>query len=437
MRVSYNANRVDIPLGVCIYKDDWDIGRENAIVRYAALKNGDRIERPVNSHGTTASDINSLLMEYKVFTHEVVKAYEVQHVIPSPKDLKQAIVASISSRVIDISGKSNKKVSMDEAFSLFITENGAKNSWTEATYEKFNSLWGDLTAFKSRLSFEDLTEEGLTEFVTFLKEHKVVREEKKDKDGNIKAKAVIGLKNSTIEKKLGFLTWFLNWSANKGFHEVQDFRSFKPKLKTTQQLVVFLTQSEIRKLCDYSIPIEKKHLERVRDVFVFCCFTGLRYSDAKNLTKGDVKNEFFDVTTIKTADSLRIEFNTVSKSILDKYKDIPIANNRALPVISNQKMNDELKELCRMAGIDSEVRKTFYKGNERIDERHPKYEVVSTHTGRKSFICNALALGIPVEVVMKWTGHDDYKSMKPYIAVADEIKVREMAKFNATDIRII
>ena len=82
------------------------------------------------------------------------------------------------------------------------------------------------------------------------------------------------------------------------------------------------------------------------------------------------------------------------------------------------------------------VRKTFYRGNERQDLRLPKYEVVSTHTGRKSFICNALALGIPVDVVMKWTGHADYKSMKPYIAVADEIKAREMAKFNASDIRI-
>lgn len=110
---------------------------------------------------------------------------------------------------------------------------------------------------------------------------------------------------------------------------------------------------------------------------------------------------------------MRIEFNSVSRAILDKYKDFPLPNDCALPVISNQKMNEALKELCRMAGIDSEIRKTFYRGNERIDERYPKYDVV-----------------------MKWTGHADYNSMKPYIAVADEIKVREMAKFNASDIRI-
>ncbi len=60
----------------------------------------------------------------------------------------------------------------------------------------------------------------------------------------------------------------------------------------------------------------------------------------------------------------------------------------------------------------------------------PKYALVGTHTGRRTFICTALSLGIPVQVVMKWTGHSDYKSMKPYIDVADKNKINEMKKFN-------
>ena len=51
-------------------------------------------------------------------------------------------------------------------------------------------------------------------------------------------------------------------------------------------------------------------------------------------------------------------------------------------------------------------------------------------TGRRTFICNALALGIPPQVVMKWTGHSDYKAMKPYIDIADDIKANAMSKFN-------
>lgn len=149
-----------------------------------------------------------------------------------------------------------------------------------------------------------------------------------------------------------------------------------------------------------------------------------------NLKRSDVKEEHIEITTIKTADSLIIELNDHSKAILEKYKDIPFQNNKALPVVSNQKMNEYLKELGELAEIDEPVRETYYKGNERIDEVTPKYALLSTHTGRRTFICNALALGIPVQVVMKWTGHSDYKAMRPYIDIADDIKIQAMNKFN-------
>ena len=92
--------------------------------------------------------------------------------------------------------------------------------------------------------------------------------------------------------------------------------------------------------------------------------------------------------------------------------------------------DDYLKELGELAEINEPVRETYYKGNERIDEVAPKYALLSTHAGRRTFICNALALGIPAQVVMKWTGHSDYKAMKPYIDIADDIKANAMNKFN-------
>jgi len=60
----------------------------------------------------------------------------------------------------------------------------------------------------------------------------------------------------------------------------------------------------------------------------------------------------------------------------------------------------------------------------------PKYKLLATHTGRRTFICTALSLGIPVNVVVKWTGHSDYKAMKPYIDIADDIKANVMKKFD-------
>ena len=61
---------------------------------------------------------------------------------------------------------------------------------------------------------------------------------------------------------------------------------------------------------------------------------------------------------------------------------------------------------------------------------HEKWELITTHCGRRTFIVNALFLGIPAEVVMKWTGHADYKAMKPYVAIVDQLKAKEMNKFN-------
>lgn len=89
-----------------------------------------------------------------------------------------------------------------------------------------------------------------------------------------------------------------------------------------------------------------------------------------------------------------------------------------------------LKEIAELAEINEPVRETYYKGNQRIDEVTPKYALLGTHAGRRTFICNALSLGIPAQVVMKWTGHSDYKAMKPYIDIADDIKANAMSKFD-------
>ena len=105
-------------------------------------------------------------------------------------------------------------------------------------------------------------------------------------------------------------------------------------------------------------------------------------------------------------------------------------HDKVLPVITNQKMNEYLKELAELAGINEPIRQTYYKGNERIDEVTPKYALLGTHSGRRTFICNALALGIPPQVVMKWTGHSDYSAMKPYIDIANSAKAEAMALFD-------
>lgn len=200
------------------------------------------------------------------------------------------------------------------------------------------------------------------------------------------------MRNSTIGKQLSFLKWFLRWSFKQGMHSNNAYDTFKPKLKDTQKKIIFLTWEELNRLREFKIPPTKQALERVRDVFLFQCFTGLRYSDVYNLRRSDTKGDHIEVTTVKTSDSLIIELNKHSKAILEKYQEVEFEHDKALPVITNQKMNEYLKELAELAGINEPVRQTYYKGNER-DEVTPKYALLGTHAGRRTFIYNALALG--------------------------------------------
>lgn len=171
-------------------------------------------------------------------------------------------------------------------------------------------------------------------------------------------------------------------------------------------------------------------MERVRDTFCFCCFTSLRYSDVANLKRSDVFDSYITITTVKTSDNLKIELNKYSRAILNKYAHEEYPDYRVLPIISNQKMNDYLKEIGKECGIITPITITYFKGNKRIDEVFPKYELLGTHAGRRTFICNALSMGIPPQVVMKWTGHSDYKAMKPYIDIMDAAKIEAMKLFD-------
>lgn len=156
------------------------------------------------------------------------------------------------------------------------------------------------------------------------------------------------------------------------------YKSFKPTLKTTQKKVIYLTKVEMARVRNLQLSGVQAYLDPIRDVFLFCCFSGLRHSDANNLRRSDIKGD----------------------------------------------------HIFKLAGINEEIRITTYKGNVRTDEIHPKWELVGTHTGRRTFIVNALSLGIPPSIVMKWTGHSDYSSMKPYIDIVDDIKATSMTKFN-------
>lgn len=398
MRVIYDGKRIEFTTGHRIDVSKWDVEKQR-------VKNG-----CTNKLKISASDINSDLKHYEMEMQTVFKEFEIQNVKPTIEQIKKAYNLRIKSKIEN--NIENEKINFWNVFDKFIDENRKLNNWANSTFKKFGTVRNHIKEFSNNIDFECFNKVGLNEYLTFLREEKQLR-------------------NSTIIKQLKLLKWFLRWAYENGFYGNNDFSSFKPQLKETEKKVIFLNEDELKQLRSCVIPENKQYLERVRDVFIFCCYTGLRFSDVYNLKKEDVKPTYIEVTTVKTSDNLIIELNDTSKQILNKYKNVNFKGNKALPVISNQNMNDYLKELCQLAGIDESIKITYYIGNNRIDKTFPKYALIGTHTGRKTFICNALSKGIPVNVVMKWTGHKDYKSMKPYIDISNKAKAKYMRYFDS------
>lgn len=425
MRFSFNAQRTDITTGWNLETDKvWNPETETVSSGY------------VGPNGETAADINTDLQLKRNHLDLAFKFFEANDIIPTPsqvvKRYEERIAGVAPTKPLTEPKKRIQTLNIFKVFDQFTQEAGEKNAWTKATFEKMNALKEDLYNFNPELSFSNLTESTLSAWVKYLREEKKLKTPRKKlgERSDYDDEDIVGLKNSTLEKKLDYLRWFLKWATEKGYNTNIAYKTFRPTLKKTQKKVIFLTKDEIAQIKAVKIPSNQAHLEQTRDVFLFCCFSGLRHSDVYNLRRSDIKDDSIEITTVKTADSIVIELNTITREILDKYKDFSFAENKALPVVKNQPMNRDVKVLCKLAGIDEEIRITTYKGNQRNDEIKKKYELVGTHTGRKTFIVNCLSLGIAPNIVMKWTGHSDYKAMKPYIDIVDSIKAKEMTKLD-------
>lgn len=405
MRVSYGGNRPEIRVGYSIEPEKWD--NEKGRV-FAGTK---------NKFKQTAGEINKAIENCETVINEIFTRYELlDKRIPTPEELKAAFD--------EITGR-NKKEKKEEArkekeetiysyYDKFINEQSLLNTWSKSHKNRHKTVKNHLYEYVPTLTFEGVTKETLIGFLNDLF----------DKE----------LCNTTIHKLLSYFRNFLRWASDEGYYKGNQHDKFKPKLKGADgsyKTVVFLSWDELKVLYNFKVPAEKNYLERVKDVFCFCSFTGLRYSDVFNLSKADVQKERISVITQKTVDPLYIDLNKYSTELLKKYETIPI--KKALPVISNQKMNEYLKELGELAGLKMPTKIVHFKNDKRYEEILPKFAVLSTHCGRRTFIILALTLGVPIPVIMKWTGHKSYAAMKPYIEIVDSLKRNEMDKFNKID----
>jgi site-specific recombinase XerD len=234
--------------------------------------------------------------------------------------------------------------------------------------------------------------------------------------------------NSYVVKRLNFLKTFFLWCYRHDFTECRPFDKFEP-LSASDTKKITLTPKELDQIRNLEIPQEKSYLTNARKLFLLSCLTGLRNSDYSRISQEHYKQTedgaTLEIVQKKTTDQVIIPLNPEAKAIVLELLD----KEDPTHTISQQKLNNYVKELCELAGIN-ELIELVEKRGEKIETKvKPKFELITTHTGRRTFATNLVNKGAPVSVVMALTGHKTERSFWQYVNTTKEQAQKQARKF--------
>lgn len=217
---------------------------------------------------------------------------------------------------------------------------------------------------------------------------------------------------NSIGKYIQVVKVFMSEAVEMGLTGNIDFKKKKFAVKRTGTDSVYLTEKEVIDLYNFNLTSSPR-LERVRDLFVFGCFVGLRFSDYSNVKPENIVKEngelFLKVKTKKTGEIVIIPCHPIVSKIFKKYKNK--TKNSLPPAVSNQKFNQFIKEAAKLAGLTDIGRLT-------TDLNTPLFKCISSHTARRSFATNYYLQGFPTLDLMKITGHRTERAFLSYIRVS-------------------
>jgi site-specific recombinase XerD len=348
-------------------------------------------DQKIKRNGEGESEINYALDEFKRI---IVRAE-----LDAKFDPLKLTLDSIRTKLQEATGKKQNTFSLFDAFDEYIKEADVKK--TASSRKIYEVTLNKLQAFdkdkRFNLSFDNIDSKFENKFTEYLMtDHKLV--------------------NNTIGRYIKTIKSFMHFATERGFTSNYKFKAFKVIKQDAD--IIYLTEMELFKI--YNFENLPPRLDAVRDAFCFGCFTGLRFSDLSGLKFANLKSDFLELKSKKTRDFLRIPLNDYAKAILTKNEGKPPQ------MISNQKMNDYIKELGVLAGINDNIILTQYQGATKIEKSEPKHNFLSTHTARRTFVTLSLEKGMRPEVVMSITGHKDYATFKKYIKLTENVKSVEM-----------
>jgi site-specific recombinase XerD len=395
--ISYNSTRLKYPTGKVIDPRFWNESAQEA--------------RQIRTF-PQATDLNLSLKIVLVKAEKALTQLENEFGRPPHHkeliariDLELGKEQSITAEGIDITFLGLfKRFIQDSETGLRLTDKGKR--FEKRTIQKYNTAYSTLEDFGKtyHLTFESIDKNFYTKFVAYLNKKKYTL--------------------NTLGKYIQVLKTFLTYSTENGYNTNQYFKTKKFKVHQVPGFSIYLTEAEIQAMYEKDFS-ESPHLERVRDLFVVGCWTGLRFSDFTTIKPENIEGDFLRIKTFKTGEKVIIPIHQTVREIMNKYKDrYP---NSLPPAISNQKMNAYLKDISEAVEVlKINVDAEYQKGGFKVTEAKKKHELVTTHTARRSFATNVYKSGFPAISLMKITGHKTEKAFLLYIKVTPEENAQKL-----------
>lgn len=220
---------------------------------------------------------------------------------------------------------------------------------------------------------------------------------------------------NTAGKHIKNVKVFMRQATERGLNNNMEFlkKGFRAGKEDIDN--IYLTEEELDIIYNLDLSGAEK-MEHVRDLFIVGCWTGLRFSDFSQIKNENIKDGIITLRMQKTGDLVSIPVHPVVNKIMLKYKG-KYANGLP-PAYENQVMNVNLKEIGKRAGLFEEVTIRKTKGGKKTETVFKKYQLVTTHTARRSFATNLYKQGFPSISIMKITGHRSEKNFLNYIKLA-------------------
>jgi integrase len=220
---------------------------------------------------------------------------------------------------------------------------------------------------------------------------------------------------NTIGTVIKNIKVFMNEALERGLTTNLQFKNKRFKKIEEESESIYLTEKELLKIYEFDFK-NNSRLEKVRDLFIVGCYTGLRFSDLTKLKPENLidNKTKIKIVTEKTGELVMIPLHKFIRDILSKY-DYKLPN-----LITNQKMNAFLKEIGELTEINDDVSLTLTRGGIKQTNTFKKYELITVHTARRSFATNAYLAAVQSISIMKITGHRTEKAFLKYIKISQE-----------------